>query len=118
MSNRHIKFMDGCIARAQNTFNGCQRHDDIKLKYDAELRAEFYNLCGIIMREIDAMDESEFDSIMFPIRFARKVIAIHNPENLEWSNKARMYRKTKTFTGSKDNTLNENVELEEESYSD
>jgi hypothetical protein len=115
---KHIKFMDECIAKAKLTFGGSERSDDLKLRYNKELQGEFYNLLGIVLREVDGMCEADFDSIMYNIRFTRRTIAIHNPDDLEWSKESRMYRKTKTFTKAKDDILNQEIKNDSSVYSD
>jgi len=116
---KHIKFYKRCIDKAELTFDGMSRNETAPaLRYPKELEAEFYNLCQIALREIDGMTELEFDAIMKPIRFARKTLSIHNPGELEWDDSVRMCRKTKTFVGSKDNILSEEVKADSEIYSD
>lgn len=110
---KHIKFYKRCIDKAELTFNGMSRNETTPtLRYPKEFEAEFYNLCQIALREIDGMTESEFDAIMKPIRFARKTLSIHNPDELEWDDSVRMCRKTKTYTASKDDVLNKDVAAE------
>lgn len=119
MSKAHIVFMDECIKKAKKTLEGVERNKTLpSLPYKDELMPEHYNLCGIVMRAIDAMTEEEFDKVMWPIRFARKSIDAHKPDMVEWDNKNEIYRRVKTFTDAKDNFLNQTVQEDSSVVSD
>lgn len=118
MRNPHINFVESCIAESLKTFGVPKEDKHEKVKWCVGNEEYMANLGQIMLRAIDAMTEEEFDTIMFPIRMAKRFIS-HDPTTGDYDPQRRIVvRKTKTFTGSKDNVLNQEIKKESEIFSD
>lgn len=91
------KFIDHCLDVFKNCAITIEPHEEQK----------FCCLLQIALREVDKLSTAELRKVMNCHKMIKGVVAYE--DGTEWDDRNNVYRRTKTFTASKENETNEQV---------